>query len=343
MDSESSKKLTNTLVLILNASSALLLMGSLFLIQIFALLYGFANGVVAQGNLSTTTVAHPLQQIVTQAAYLHVGVLESYILSVVAIILLETSFLLFLRRTERTNSGARKYVAMHTAFTFIYALIFAVIYTSSSQYLNEIYIWAIYIAIPLSLVAGIYLNYAMRIPTEHAAKMRRNISVDPRTPFSNIVELQDKVFSNLKGHLRIVDKHFNSAALINFHRLMAGSEKQFDKITIITSTEMLDSSFGKNMADFKKELETDEVEFDLRFMDENDKVEQHERIMLDDTVAYKIPPFNIINKRSEHIILINHGEAQRRFEQLLKKAISFENYSVKKGRDNPDQKPAGPT
>lgn len=339
MDSESSKRLTNTLVLILNASSALMLMGSLFLIQIFALLYGFANGAAAQSNYSSVGISQPFQQIVSQAAYLHEGILESYVLAVIALILLETAFLLFLRRTDRTSSGARKYVAMHTAFTFIYALVFAIIFTDSSKYLSEIYVWAIYIAIPVSLLAGVYLNYTMRMPTEHQSKMRRNITVDPRTPFSNIIELQEEVFRNLKGHLKVVDKHFNSAALVNFHRLLAGSAKQFDKITVVTSTEMLDSSFGRNMADFKKELETQSVEFDLRFMDETDKVEQHERIMLDDTVAYKIPPFNIINKRSEHIILINHGEAQRRFDRLLSKAISFENYSVKKGRDSGEQKP----
>lgn len=341
MDIESSRKLTNALILILNATSMMLILGSLFLIQIFSLLYGFASGVIVQGNYTSVSVAQPLQQIVTQGAYLHEGILESYVLIVISLILLETSFLLFLRRTERTSSGARKYVAMHTAFTFIYALIFGIIYTSSAQYLNEIYVWAIYIGIPLAMAAGIYLNYGMRMPTDHPAKIRRNISVDPRTPFSNIVELHDKVFSNLKGHLKIVDKHFNSAALVNFHRLLAGSERQFGKITVITSTEMLDSSFSKNMVDFKKELESENVEFDLRFMDENDKVEQHERIMLDDSVAYKIPPFNIINKRSEHIILINHDEAERRFGQLYKKAISFENYSVKKGRDN-DQKSGSP-
>ena len=339
MDSESSKNLTNTLILVLNASSALLVMGSLFLIQVFSLLYGVASGILIESNDTALNAGQPFQQIVTQSAYFHEGILESYVLAVIAIMLLETSFLLFMRRTERTGSGARRYVAMHTGFTVIYGLIFAIIFTDSSQYLTEIYVWAIYIGLVVSLVVGVYLNYSMRLPTEHQAKIRRNLTVDPNTPFSNIMELREKIFGNMKGHLRVVDKHFNSEALANFHRLIVGNMEQFDSITVITSSDMLDTSFGKNMVDFKKELETNKIAFGLRFMDENDKIEQHERIMLDDTVAYKIPPFNIINKRSEHIILINHADAQKRFNHLYNRGISFENYSVRKGRDDEEPKP----
>ncbi len=340
MDSEDSRKQTNELILVLNASSVVLLMGSLFMIQIFAVLYGVANGASGQSTYSGVQVATQIQYLVSQTAYLHEGILESYVLTVIAIILLETSFLLFLRRTDRTTSGARKYVAMHTAFTFVYALIFGIIYLNSSQYLGEPYVWSIYIGIPVSLIAGVYLNYVMRVPVEHAGTLKRSIKVDPTKPFSNIMELQDKVFNNLHGHLRVVDKHFNSAALSNFHRIIIDNIKQFNNIDVITSTEMSDSSFGRNLADFKRELELNGVKFELRFMDDEDKIDQHERIMLDDSIAYKIPPFNIINKRSEHIILINHAEAQKRFDQLYSRAINFENYSVKKARANPEQKPS---
>ncbi|MDE1768792.1 MAG: hypothetical protein KGH62_05510 [Candidatus Micrarchaeota archaeon] len=339
MDGESSKKLINGLVLGLNGSSVLLVIGSLFLIQIFSVLYGIANGI--QINYGTGGVPRQFETFVSQAAYMHEGIFESYVLVVVAIILLETAFMLFLRRTDRTTSGARKYVAMHTAFAVIYGLIFYIIYVNSSQYLNEPYMWAIYLGVALSIILGVALNYIMRMPVDHASALKRTLKVDPARPFSNMLELQEHIFSRLGGHLKVVDKHFNSAALTNFHRLVSDNLKQFSEITIITSTEMVDSNFGRNIADFKKELEANNVGFELRFMDENDKVDQHERMMLDDSVAYKIPPFNIINKRSEHIILIKHEEAQRRFAQLYGRAISFENYSVKKARAPDQDAPAG--
>ena len=339
MDSEDSKKLSNTLILILNASSSLLVLGSLFLVQIFSVLYGVSNGIVLQSGYSNSSVSRVLQSIVSQNNYLHDGILEAYVLTVIALMLLETSFMLFLRRTERTTSGASKYVAMHTGFAVIYALVFAIIFIDSGSYLNEPYLWAIYIGLAVSVVVGIYLNYVMRMPTEHQTTMKRSIKVDPSTPFSNMIELQDKIFVKMHGHLRVVDKHFNSAALANFHRLVTENVRQFSKISIVTSTEMMDTGFGKNMSDFKKELENSHVGFEVRFMDDTDKVDQHERIMLDDTVAYKIPPFNIINKRSEHIMLIGHGEAEKRYNYLYSRAISYENYSVKQARGNNEQKP----
>src|SRR5271170_2593942 len=155
MDSEASKKLSNELILVLNASSVLLVLGSLFLVQIFSVLYGIAGGIALQSNYTSTALPKILQSIVSQSAYLHEGILESYVLAVVSLMLLETAFMLFLRRTERTTSGARKYVAMHTGFAVIYGLIFAIIFINSAQYLNEIYLWAIYIGITVSIVAGV--------------------------------------------------------------------------------------------------------------------------------------------------------------------------------------------
>ncbi len=333
MDAERLKKLVNALIITLNASSSLLVLGSLFLIQIFSVLYGVGNGLQVLSQYSNAAVPAGLQGLVSQNMYLHDSILESYVLTVIAIMMLETSFMLFLRRNERSMGGARKYVAMHTGFTVIYALIFSIVYMDSAQYLGEIYLWAIYMGMVLSLAAGIAANYAMRMPIARESAIRRSIKVDPNRPFSNMVELQDKIFSNLKGHLMVVDKHFNSSALGNFHRLMIDNIMNFSQITVITSTDMMDANFGKNISDFKKELEHNKVSFEVRFMDEMDKVAQHERMMLDDAVAYKIPPFNIINRRSEHIMLIGHSESKKRFEYLYGRAISMENFSLKQGRN----------
>jgi hypothetical protein len=137
----------------------------------------------------------------------------------------------------------------------------------------------------------------------------------------------------MSGHLRIIDKHFNSTALANLHRIIEGSVANFTKITILTSGEMLDSDTSGDMVDFRSELSAQGVAFEVRLLGERDAVEQHERIMMDDKLAFKVPPFNIINKRSEHITRISHADARNRFNQLLERSTKLENYMVRRGRD----------
>jgi hypothetical protein len=60
-------------------------------------------------------------------------------------------------------------------------------------------------------------------------------------------------------------------------------------------------------------------------LDDGDAAKQHERLLLDGSEAYKIPPLNIINKKSEHITAVNRDDAARRFEDLWSRAIKFEN------------------
>lgn len=331
------KNLSNALILLLNLSSIVLIIGSLFLVQILSLLFGFGQGIAVQayydhGNLSATG-----QQIVSQATYLHDNILESYVLAVIAIMLFGIAFLVFLRRQEKSAGGAKRYLAMHTAFVFVYALVYFIISIDSAQYLNEPYIYAIYVAIALSLIIDVFFDYVLRLQKEHTTKMKRSLSVNPNTPFSNMVEIQDKIFSKMGGDLKVVDKHFNSTALSNFHRLIIDNLESFKSITVISSAEMMDSNFGRSISDFSKELQSRSVGFEIRLMDDADRVEQHERMILDDNIAYKIPPFNIINKRSEHIIMINRNDAEKRFKYLYGRSINFENYSLKKGREQNGQ------
>jgi hypothetical protein len=331
-----SKNISTALVLLLNFSSALLIIGAMFIVQVFAILYGIANGAALQASIVGVNVTNSqLHSLVSNATFLHDGILESYVLAVIGIILFGTAFLLFLRRHDKSIGGAKRYITMHTAFVFMYALVYFIISIDTGQYLSGIpYIYAIYAAMAIAIVVDVFFDYALRVQRDRVAKIKRSLSVNPNTPFSNMMELQDKIFSKLKGDVRVVDKHFNSVALSNFHRLVVEHLSNMKSIKVVSSTEMMDANLGRNLADFKKELESRGIKFDFRLMDDGDRVEQHERIVLDDKIAYKIPPLNIINNRSEHIIMIGHGEAQRRFEYLYGRAMTFENYSIKKGRDN---------
>ncbi len=331
-----SKNMSTALIMLLNLSSALLVLGAVFMVEIFSVLLGIGSGAYFQANLSKIPLQSNLQQLYAAGIPLHYSVLEAYVLAIIGMILLCIAFLLFIRRHDKTVGGAKRYATMHTAFVFMYALVFYIISIDTGSYLAGPYVLIIYGAMAVAILVDLFFDYALRAQRDHVARIRRSLSVDPSTPFSNMVELQDKIFSRLSGELRVVDKHFNSVALSNFHRLMSGSFGNLKSITIVGSSEMMDSNFSRNVADLKKELSAQGVKFEVRLMDEGDRVEQHERLMLDDKVAYKIPPFNIINRRSEHLIMIGRGEAVRRFSYLYSRAISLDNYFIKKGRQDPE-------
>ena len=71
---------------------------------------------------------------------------------------------------------------------------------------------------------------------------------------------------------------------------------------------MLDSSFNKEYKDLKNELEGHGTVLEVKLMNNNDAIQQHERFIFDDVIAYKIPPMNIINKKSEHIVKIGRRD-----------------------------------
>lgn len=336
-----SKNISTALIMLLNLSSALLVLGAVFMVEIFSVLLGIGSGAYLQANYSKVQLQTNLQQLYATGISLHDGVLEAYVLAIIGMILLCVAFLLFIRRHEKTVGGAKRYATMHTAFVFMYALVFYIISIDTGSYLSGSYLLIIYGAMAVAVLVDLFFDYALRVQRDHTARIHRSLSVDPSTPFSNMVELQDKIFSKLHGDIKIVDKHFNSTALSNFHRLMSGSFTNSRSITVVGSAEMMDSNFGRNVADFRKELASHGVRFEVRLMDDGDSVEQHERLMLDDKVAYKIPPFNIINRRSEHLIMIGRGEAERRFNYLYGRATSLENYSVRKGREDTDGQATG--
>jgi hypothetical protein len=229
----------------------------------------------------------------------------------------------------------KTYGLMHGAFTVIYLLLIYVMvsdFYSTLSGFQSLYMALPYCALAICIACDCMIQYSLRFGPQ-PTKMKYSIGVDPSKPFSNVMNLQDELFSKLSGHIRIVDKHFNTGALENFHRLMGDSISNFTKITVLTSSRMLDSTFASSITDFRNELSGAGVGLDVRVMDDKDEVEQHERILMDDKVAYKIPPFNIINTRSEHLTRIGFNEAQRRFHQLYSRSLTSENYFMKKAHE----------
>jgi hypothetical protein len=151
------------------------------------------------------------------------------------------------------------------------------------------------------------------------------ISINPDTPYSNMRLLSNRLMRKLNGEIKILDMHFDTNSLDNLMQLIEKHMQQYRQISVLTSTMRLGNEFGKSYNDFKNELANRNVIFELRVLSAEDAAKQHERVLMDDGVAYKIPPLNIINKKNEHIVGINQKEAQSRFSNLWSKATKFEN------------------
>ncbi|MCL5430393.1 MAG: hypothetical protein M1504_02865 [Candidatus Marsarchaeota archaeon] len=334
MDPERNARIAVPLAILL-MGSLMLLGGSLYITKTLSIFYGIGVGATIESLTYNAPLAPLLQSSAVNLTELHTGIIESYVGFVVALILVGASFLMLLRRYDRGTLGsAKRYSTLHSAFSIVYVLLFYLLYSSySSFFLNE-YMFILYVGMGLCIAVDLYLEYAVRTPAARKAHAKTSFSIDPSKPFSNMVMLQEELFPKMSGYLRIVDKHFNSAALTNFHRVVDNSMTNFTKITILTSSEMLDSSFENNIFDLKNELDSSGIALEIKIMEGKDSTEQHERILMDDRVAYKIPPFNIINKKSEHITKINFDDANKRFGYLYGRAIKLDNYIVKRGRDN---------
>jgi hypothetical protein len=128
--------------------------------------------------------------------------------------------------------------------------------------------------------------------------------------------LSRELFSNLKGDVKIVDMHFDSAGMENLALLINDSKANYSKIYVLSNGERLGADFRKRYSNLVAELSNRKIYFEVRIMNTEDAAAQHERFIVDSGHAYKIPPLNIINKKSEHIVSIKHGEAMRRFDYM---------------------------
>lgn len=319
-------------LILLTIGSLLLLANSIFSIQLFGMQYGVGAGALIQSQADNRSVASVLLNNATQIDALYKSLLESYLNVIIAFVLVMLALYLYTHRTEKRSGANRRYTLLHLTLSVIYIVLFLIIHATSPFTFFSLHLYFTYLGFLLCVFSGVYLEYRIHTP-EAKSRGFRSISLNPSTPYTNIQNLREQLFANLANNIRIVDKHFNSSAISNLHRLLDGSEGRVRSVTVITSEEMLDSVFGSNYNDLKSELEGMGMDLEVKIMNRDDSTKQHERFVLDDKNAFKIPPLNIIHKKSEHVTKISHSEAERRFDYLYQNSVKFENYVVEKGRD----------
>ncbi|MEM0201352.1 MAG: hypothetical protein QXD23_03015 [Candidatus Micrarchaeaceae archaeon] len=309
-----------TMSILLITFSIILLSSGILSVEFFSTQYGLGVAAILTATATNTSVIHILQYEASQNGVFYQAILESYIITSIGFILFAMTFTLWLHKQNGYESFLKVYFPLHLILVCIYLLLLFITYSAFDFNLYSLNLDITYISIIFSIILDLYIGY--KIYGSTVKKHFSGIKISPDKPYTNMVNLREKIFYLFVGNLGIVDKHFNSQALLNLYRLIYNN-KNIKKITIISSNEMLDSSFSKEYRDLKNELEKGGIILEVKLMNEVDTIQQHERFIFDDVLAYKIPPFNIINKKSEHIIKMSRKDAVARFQELLLKSVKI--------------------
>ncbi|MGC8628755.1 MAG: hypothetical protein ACP5T4_00905 [Candidatus Micrarchaeia archaeon] len=318
--------------------SSLFVIGVLYISDIFAISYGVGAGAFIQSNLSKSEPVQVLAPAISEASSLHRAIQEAFVLLIIALIAFMIAVMVYATKAYRFGQAMRLYAVSHFVATFIFSGLFFVIFSYFSISINPVFESGIYASMLLAMALDIYFVSFARKSARKAASAKA-IEIEPSKPFANLLKLRDAVFSGLGDHVMIVDKHINSASLQNLYRLLSDNAS-IRKLDILTYPEAFDTGFNRNFVDFKKELGNRGIEVNLLIMSDFDATSQHERFVFDSANAYKIPPLNIINEKSEHVTKIKLSDARKRFDALLKNAMKYENYLLKKEREASGQKPS---
>jgi hypothetical protein len=276
--------------------------------------YG-AFGVVSAYNV---TPSNTLLALISQSQTIIVALYATYLMLPIAVVIFAIGALwLFSKSRMRLTAMTLTLAAL--------AMVLITAFMEDTVNFNSYLIYLVsYIGGAIPLVVGAYV-FAESGKKTGGVRPVRQISIDPQTPYTNIMILSKRLFSKLGGELKILDMHFDATGLENLSRLLNGNLDRYKSISVLARRDRLGGDFLRQYNDFKNELANKSIVFELKALSDEDAISQHERMLMDSDTAYKIPPLNIINKKSEHIVSINHKEAETRFDLLWLKSTKLEN------------------
>jgi len=297
------------------------LMYSFYYIQQLSFNLGIYYGIQGTINAYNITASKDLLLALGQTSTLALALHLSYVLVPFAVVIFAIGVLwLFSKAYSKT-------MALMMAFaSIVYLVIAAVLQLDFFSFSGtQLILPGSYVGGFLALAASSYVLIKSAGKTG-AKRPVQQISIDPETPYSNMKILSNKLMKKLSGEIRILDMHFDVNALDNLIQLTQGSLGRYKSISVLAKQDRLTSEFEKRYKDFKSELENKGIAFELRVLSEKDASKQHERMLIDENSAYKIPPLNIINRKSEHIVSIKQADAAHRFSDMWAEATRFENF-----------------
>ena len=309
-------------VLMLIAGS-IALFYSMYFMQQLSYSIGIYSGIstaIRAYNITNKTASAVLVAALSQSGSLTLALHLTYALLPFAVLIFAMGVIWLFSRS------AFKFTEHIAALSSIVYLVIVALLEFDFKFSNAGYSFPIaYFGSILALLVSAYSIFAEEYYKPTTVRRVSPISINPDTPYTNIRLLSNRLMRKLSGELKILDMHFDVNSLENLMLLINGNMERYTNICVLTSTMRLGNEFGRPYSNFKSELSNKKISFELRVLDPIEAAKQHERILLDGSTAYKIPPINIINKKNEHIVGINHREAESRFNGLWAQATKFEN------------------
>ncbi len=289
-----------------------------YLMQSVAYIYGVAGGMASIINTYNITASQQELALVSASTTLKVIMRTIDIMLIAGVFAFAMSILWFFMK-----SYSKLYKTLLAFVSFIFLLLTAVLQIETVAGLGVPLAWVLYLGGALPLAASMY---SILTTNSHSKKRSVHaIHIDPSKPYTNISIISNRLMKRLSGDIKILDMHFDERSLNNLARLISPSKGTYRSILVATGGERLDEKVRRQLNDFENEMSSSGVHFEIRIMAEEDLKAQHERFIMDDYAAYKIPPFNIINKKSDHIVSIKYASAKNRFDGIWSRATKFKN------------------
>ncbi|MDE1857142.1 MAG: hypothetical protein KGH98_03620 [Candidatus Micrarchaeota archaeon] len=300
----------------------LLLLDVFYYLEQLSFSKGLYYGVLNVLNIYNNTPTSGLIGIIDSSTAVTIALYASYILIPFALIIFTIGTLWLFSKSYTRNAAIAVAVS---AVAFMAVVSVVELNFGFSNFMPELAI--AYIGGVIALVPGSVVLLTSR--PRQQARRAQPIHINPDTPYSNIRLLSSRLMGRLSGDIRILDMHFDSSSVDNLARMSSRNLGRYASMRILTKKDRLGGDFDRSYIDFKNELGAKGIGLELRILDDKDAAQQHERMIMDGSLAYKIPPLNIINRKSEHIVSINHKDAMERFERLWTNAAKYENLKEK--------------
>ncbi len=297
------------------AGGFIAVMVTFYYMEVLSYAAGVDSGAAIILNAYNVTPTNTILTSLVKVSSLLLAVHITYIMLPFALITFAIGVLwLFSKARTRLVGGAEVF----SAFAF---MLLSIILNLDFSF-GALQVASLYIAGGLTLLAGLLAILENSGKTHHRASSP--IEINPNRPYSNMLVIADRLISRMEGEVSILDMHFDPKAMENLVRLAGRNAGSIDRMRLLTKADRLGKDFEKSYMDFVEEMRNLKIEFELRVMNPEDAAQQHERLIMDSKSAYKIPPLNIINKKSEHIVSIDHARARSRFDFLWNRGTKYE-------------------
>ena len=202
--------------------------------------YHEALGIIGAYNISPTS---SIVSLISQSTTLTVALYLTFMMLPFAIIVFTIGAMWLFSRSRMVLSAAALALSslmvivataiIETMVNFGY-LIFAI------SYLGGI----------IPFLIGAYLFVEVRRKPS-AARAARPISIDPQTPYTNVMILSKRLMSKLEGDLKILDMHFDANGLENLSRLLNGNLERCKSVSVLAKRDRLGNEFMRSCSDFR--------------------------------------------------------------------------------------------